>query len=79
MLGGMSVFCIEYFGQEFGGSKGKGKSLEWNSRAARSRSRIGVWLFIIGSRQGILDKKRDDECHALAALAGIAIDGVDRE
>ena len=28
MLGGMSVFCIEYFGQEFGGGKGEGKGLE---------------------------------------------------
>lgn len=27
MLGGINVFCIEYFGQEFGGSKGEGKGL----------------------------------------------------
>ena len=27
MLGGMKVFCKEYFGQEFGGSKGEGKGL----------------------------------------------------
>lgn len=51
-LGGMNVFCMEYFGQEFGGSKGEGKGLGLNSRATRSGSRIGVWLFIVGSRQG---------------------------
>jgi hypothetical protein len=27
MLGGMNVFCIGYFGQEFGGSKSEGKIL----------------------------------------------------
>jgi hypothetical protein len=65
------LFCMEYFDQEFGDSKGEGKGLGWNGRATRSGSRNGVWLFIVGSRRGILDKKRDDDCHALVALAGI--------
>lgn len=58
------------------------------------RAKVRVWSEIVERRapgvalvfgysllaaDGILDKKRDDECHALAALAGIAIDGADRE
>ena len=71
MLGGMNVFCIEYLVRNL--EVVRVKVRDWGEMVERRAPGIALVFgySLLAADKGILDKKQDDDCHALAALAGI--------